>query len=158
MSPPGIQRCRCLLKIGCLKVGRPMKVLGPSQPQDTPFTKDLRIRKVSARRMKRYVQSCPAGSFRYTSKMPPLMVTFLSSVLYAVGLRYTAAPWTLLLVTEECMENVETSLASKRLHGGQGPLLPLSDTALKPAKFLLLETLISPSHHNISTNNESAFR
>ena len=80
------------------------------------------------------------------------MVTFLSSVLYIVGLRYTTAPWTLLLVTEEYMENVQRSLASKRLHGGQGPLLILSDTALKPAKFLLLETLISPSHHNISTN------
>ena len=69
MSPPGIQRCQSLLKTAYLKVGRPVRGLGPSQPQDTPFTKDLRIRKVSTRRMKRYVWSCPAGSFRYTCKL-----------------------------------------------------------------------------------------
>lgn len=94
--------------------GRPVNVLGPSQPQDTPFTKELGIGKVSARRHEAMCSRLSSGEssvyFRDDNHLPPLTVTFLSSVFYAVGLRAMETPWTILLthwrVHDKCRQKL----------------------------------------------------
>lgn len=91
-----------------------MNVLGPSQPQDTPFTKELGIGKVSARWDEAVCSRLSSGEFSVSfgddNHLPPLTVTFISSVSYVVGLRDMETPWTILLthwrVHDKCRQKL----------------------------------------------------